>query len=130
MSNLTPKQDAFVKAYLLNGGNGTQAAIDAGYSEKTAKAIGSENLTKPDVKAAIDEHRKKCEQSFIWSKEKKLEMLQKLVDKATENDPEKGMINMPSAIAALKEHNLMMGDNAPAVTENTHKIIKADETEW
>ncbi len=25
---------------------------------------------------------------------------------------------MPSAIAAMKEHNLMQGDNAPIVTEN------------
>lgn len=35
--------------------NATQAAIRAGYSEKTAKAIGSENLTKPDIAAAITE---------------------------------------------------------------------------
>ena len=46
-NELTLKQSAFIKAYLLNGGNATQAAIKAGYSEKTAQAIGAENLTKP-----------------------------------------------------------------------------------
>ena len=37
-------------------------------------------------------------------------------------DPDKGMINMASAIAAMKEHNLMQGDNAPTETVNTHTI--------
>ena len=41
---LTLKQLAFVKAYLANRGNGTQAAIEAGYSKKSAHAIASENL--------------------------------------------------------------------------------------
>ena len=46
---LTAKQDAFVKAYLLNGGNATQAAIDAGYKEANAAVIGCENLIKPNI---------------------------------------------------------------------------------
>jgi len=33
--------------------NATQAAIRAGYSRRTARAAGCENLTKPDIKAAI-----------------------------------------------------------------------------
>ncbi|HEV2619956.1 MAG TPA: terminase small subunit [Acidobacteriaceae bacterium] len=50
---LTPKQKSFVAEYLANGLNATQAAKDAGYSVKTAKSIGQENLTKPDIAAAI-----------------------------------------------------------------------------
>ena len=122
MSNLTPKQDAFVKAYLLNGGNATQAAIDAGYKADNAAVIGSENLTKPNIKAAIDEHQKKSDDNYIWSKSDKLKRLEALIDVAMEKDDEKGMINMASAIAAMKEHNLMQGDNAPTVTENTHTV--------
>jgi len=122
MSKLTPKQDAFVKAYLLNGGNATQASVDAGYSKKTAQMIGSENLSKPIIKAAIEEHKNKGDKSFIWSKEKKLQLLEKIAECATGKDPEKGMINMASAIAAMKEHNLMQGDNAPTETNNTHTI--------
>lgn len=49
---LTPKQQRFVDEYLVDL-NATQAAIRAGYSEKTARSVGSENLTKPDIAAAI-----------------------------------------------------------------------------
>jgi len=49
---LTPKQEAFCREYLIDL-NATQAAIRAGYSAKTAKAVGHENLTKPDIASAI-----------------------------------------------------------------------------
>lgn len=51
---LTPKQKAFADEYIANKGNATQAAINAGYSEGTAKEMGYENLTKPHVRAYID----------------------------------------------------------------------------
>ena len=51
--SLTNKQRAFISEYLKDF-NATQAALRAGYSPKTAKAIGCENLTKPDIKAEID----------------------------------------------------------------------------
>lgn len=49
---LAPKQQRFVREYLVDL-NATQAAIRAGYSERTAKAIGSEVLGRPAVAAAI-----------------------------------------------------------------------------
>jgi hypothetical protein len=49
---LTPKQAAFVEEYLVDL-NATKAAERAGYSVKTAMAIGSENLHKPQIVAAI-----------------------------------------------------------------------------
>lgn len=49
---LTPKQQRFVSEYLIDL-NATQAAIRAGYSQKTAGAIGSENLQKPEIAAAV-----------------------------------------------------------------------------
>jgi phage terminase small subunit len=49
---LAPKQLRFVQEYLLDL-NATQAAIRAGYSAKTAKAIGSRLLTNVDVEQAI-----------------------------------------------------------------------------
>lgn len=51
----TPKQKAFAD-YFLQSGNVTEAARKAGYSEKTAAVIGSENLKKPNVSAYIAEH--------------------------------------------------------------------------
>lgn len=50
---LTGKQRRFVEEYLIDL-NATQAAIRAGYSPKTARDIGCENLTKPNIQAAID----------------------------------------------------------------------------
>lgn len=67
MANLTPKQQRFVEEYLIDL-NATQAAIRAGYSEKTAKSIGQENLTKPDIQKAIEEaQNKRTEQTQIDS---------------------------------------------------------------
>ena len=51
---LTNKQRAFVREYLCDF-NGTQAAIRAGYSPRSAKTTASEILTYPNVKAEIDE---------------------------------------------------------------------------
>lgn len=53
MKKLTPKQKAFADEYLKSG-NATQAAIKAGYSDKSARFVGAENLTKPNIKAYID----------------------------------------------------------------------------
>jgi len=49
---LTNKQKAFCEEYLIDK-NATQAVIRAGYSKKTAKEIGYENLTKPHIKEYI-----------------------------------------------------------------------------
>lgn len=52
---LTPKQARFVDEYLKDL-NATQAAIRAGYSEKTARQAGAENLSKPVIQQAIQSH--------------------------------------------------------------------------
>jgi phage terminase small subunit len=57
---LTNKQKAFAEAY-LRCWSATEAAKVAGYSEKTARAIGSENLTKPDIKALIQERMRQMQ---------------------------------------------------------------------
>lgn len=45
---MTPKQKKFCE-YYIQSGNATDAARKAGYSEKTANRIASENLSKPDI---------------------------------------------------------------------------------
>ena len=57
---LTPKQQAFADYYIQTG-NATEAAIQAGYSEKTAKQTGYENLTKPYIQQYIEEKQKELE---------------------------------------------------------------------
>ena len=49
---MTPKQERFCSEYVIDL-NATQAAIRAGYSEKTANRIASENLSKPDIQNRI-----------------------------------------------------------------------------
>ena len=53
MAKLGKKQAVFVEEYLIDL-NATQAAIRAGYSTKTAKEIGCENLSKPNIASHID----------------------------------------------------------------------------
>ena len=47
------KQRRFVAEFAIDG-NASAAARRAGYSEKSAKAQGTENLAKPAIRAAID----------------------------------------------------------------------------
>ncbi len=53
MSNLTAKQERFVKEYLVDL-NATQACIRSGYKRNTASETGYENLRKPQIRAEID----------------------------------------------------------------------------
>lgn len=57
MAKLTDKQELFAREYLKDL-NATQAAIRAGYSAKTAKETGYENLTKPHIQELIAELNK------------------------------------------------------------------------
>jgi phage terminase small subunit len=61
---LTEKQQMFCDEYLIDL-NATQAAIRAGYSEKTARKIGSENLSKPDIREYIDKRMAEKEARLI-----------------------------------------------------------------
>ena len=51
--DLTPKQKAFADEYIKNGGNASDAARKAGYSEKTAYSMGQQNLKKLEVSSYI-----------------------------------------------------------------------------
>lgn len=51
---LTDRQERFCQEYIIDA-NATQAAIRAGYSERTAGRTAHQNLKKPDVRARVDE---------------------------------------------------------------------------
>lgn len=78
MDKMTEKQKAFCD-YYIETGNATEAAIKAGYSKKTAKVIGSENLTKPYLKQYIDERLAKIEDARIAKGEEVLQYLTKVM---------------------------------------------------
>ena len=71
---MTLKQQRFADEYIITG-NATQAAIKAGYSKKTAKVIGNENLTKPYIKKYIDERLAQLESEKIASQQEVLSYL-------------------------------------------------------
>ena len=130
-SNKLPDSGKLIKNYILNGlTNAKQAAIDAGYSPRSAEQSASRVLRSDKAKEAIKKHQSKAEDDFIYSKKKKLEILQLVMDNAVEVCTEDGnfnkgkMNNHSAAIAAIKEHNLMQGDNAP--TETNINMTSAD----
>ena len=52
------RRKLFVEAYLTNHGNGSQAAVAAGFSEKTAAAAASRLLKHVDVLTQLQQRRK------------------------------------------------------------------------
>ena len=61
---LTEKQKRFCD-YYIESGNISEAAIKAGYSKKTAYAIGQENLKKPVLKKYIEARLEKMQSKRI-----------------------------------------------------------------
>ena len=62
LPRLTKMQSDFIDAYIANGGNGTQAALSAGYSENTARSQASQLLSQIN----ITKHLKKRTEE-MWS---------------------------------------------------------------
>ena len=82
---LTPKQDMFVREYLIDL-NATQAAIRAGYSAKTARQIAEENLSKPDIAKAIQAGMDKRAEKVTITAEEVLANIKRLAQKAEDMD--------------------------------------------
>ena len=75
---MNEKQKRFCEEYIIDH-NATQAAIRAGYSEKTAKQIGSRLLTNVDVQACIRTAASKVSQDTIATAEEVLEFLSRVM---------------------------------------------------
>lgn len=71
---LTEKQRRFVD-YYVETGNASEAARRAGYAEKAAYRTGSENLRKPQVKAAINARLKELEDKRIAKADEVMQFL-------------------------------------------------------
>lgn len=106
MAELTDKQELFCNQYLIDL-NATQAAIRAGYSEDTARSIGSENLTKPDIQKRINELRQADAERLNITRERILQEYSKLAF----FDVRK--IHTPDG--AIMPVNLMDDDSAAAI---------------
>lgn len=124
--NLSARQAAFVAAYIgVARNNAAEAARMAGYSEKNARTIGSENLTKAHIAAAIDAWRAEVKQRGVASLEYRLnrldEMECKLWDVVREraiayaDDP--GAAGGGTGFIVRQEKMIGGGMNAQTVTE-------------
>lgn len=75
---MSEKQKAF-SDYFIETLNETEAAKRAGYSEKTARSIGSENLTKPYIKEYIDLRLAQMEEKRVATASEVLEYLTRVM---------------------------------------------------
>lgn len=96
IAKLTLKQQKFIDEYIISG-NATEAAIKAGYSNKTAAAIGAENLIKPYIKSVIDERMAQLESEKIANQEEVLQVFtsilrQELTEEVAEISPVTGEV--------------------------------------
>lgn len=109
---LTPKQERFVAEYLIDC-NATQAAIRAGYSEKTAGVIGHENLNKPEIAAAIAVAQSARAQRTEIDADYVLNGIRELVERCIQAEPARDATGKPTgeykfeANPALKGYELL-----------------------
>ena len=125
---LTVKQEAFVHAYCANGGNGTQAAIAAGYSEDTARFIAAENLTKPNISAAIEQWREANRAKAEITAESLTEELEKDRELARSLDQPSAAVSATNSIAKL--HGLLAEDRKNSrdpLTDAMARVAKREE---
>ncbi|CAA6810331.1 MAG: Unknown protein [uncultured Sulfurovum sp.] len=110
-NKLTDKQSRFVEEYLVDL-NATAAAKRAGYSKKTAQRIGSENLSKPLIAAAIKEKQDEVSKSIDITRE------ELLMDLRMIKDENKGKAEYPPhALKAIELITRMLGYNAADKSE-------------
>lgn len=74
---LTPKQQRFADEYIKSG-NAADAARKAGYSKRSARSVGQENLTKPDIKQYIDEQMAEIASKRIMDAREAVELLTRI----------------------------------------------------
>ena len=86
MSDLTAKQQAFVVEYLVDL-NGTQAAIRAGYSPKTANEQAARLLAKASVRTAVEAAKKEREKRVQVSQDYVLSTIVDTVERCRQVRP-------------------------------------------
>lgn len=74
---LSRKQQKFVNEYLIDF-NGTRAAKAAGYSEKSAYSMASENLRKPEIKAYLEQKVSESNELAFLERQRVLVELKKI----------------------------------------------------
>ena len=124
---LTEKQKIFCHEYIIDW-NATRSAIKAGYSEKTAKDIGCQNLAKLYIEQYINFIKNDYEKEAGITKLSQINGFLEIINDETASNRDR--------ISARTELNKMLGYNAPEKTEQNitlhdkiKKVSKIDFTE-
>lgn len=122
---LNARQKAFCEYYVASG-NATDAAIKAGYKEKNARFIGSENLTKANIKKYIEELQEKAKGNRIMTAIERREFLTSMI--------KDGVVKDTDRLKALDILNKMDGEYTQKLevkgelkTEDPFKGLTTDE---
>ncbi len=118
---LTSKQEMFCLEYLIDL-NATQASIRAGYSAKTAQAIGAENLTKPLIQARIAEAMKERSEKTKIDAAYVLKMSNELLLRCMVEDEGFSPSGAGKALDLIGKHVDVQAFNEKATTETTIKV--------
>jgi phage terminase small subunit len=105
---LTLKQQRFVDEYLLDL-NGTQAAIRAGYSPKTAAVIANENLNKPYIAVAIEAAMNKRAESVGLSAEYVIKTIISTIERCSQAEPVLDKEGAPTGEYRFDAGNVLKG---------------------
>ena len=106
---LNARQKSFCEFYVASG-NATDAAIKAGYKEKNARFIGSENLTKANIKEYIEELQEKAKGNRIMTAIERREFLTSMIKDGAVKDTDR--------LKALDILNKMDGEYTQKVEVN------------
>ena len=110
MDMLNQRQRRFVDTFLVDG-NGTQAAIRAGYSPTSARQIATRMMSKASIRAAVADGQGQSARRLQIERLDVIKGLLEAVEMARERCEPAGMI------AGLREIGKMMGYYAPARQE-------------
>jgi hypothetical protein len=85
-NTLTPKQQLFVEEYLVDR-NAKQAALRAGFSEKTASSYSYTLLRRPEIQAALEQARSSRDQCTGIDQDYVVNRLMEIVERGLGHDP-------------------------------------------
>jgi phage terminase small subunit len=117
---LKARQADFVREYLVDL-NATQAAIRAGYSPKTARSIANENLTKPDIQAAIRSRSLELAARCELSQDEVIKGIRATIGRCNQSEPVCDASGKPVMVATPS------GNLAPAYRFEPMAVLKGWE---
>lgn len=109
---MTEKQKRFCDEYLVDL-NAKQAAIRAGYSEKTAHSIGAENLTKPELQEYIQKRLDEKEDALIAKQDEVLKTLTRIMRRE----------ELETVVVVCKKHKSHYDDNGKKVIDDVEEPV-------